>query len=102
MTLTHLDADGSAHMVDVGAKAVTQRQATATGRITLSDDALAAGALAPTIDARDAAVRARASVARARPGRATRVDEDFVMVSSSRHEGRWGFRRRAVVTRAAR
>ncbi len=42
MSLTHLDADGSAHMVDVGAKAVTQRQATATGRITLSEEALAA------------------------------------------------------------
>ncbi len=42
MSLTHLDADGSAHMVDVGDKAVTQRQATATGRITLSPQAITA------------------------------------------------------------
>ncbi|KQM79233.1 molybdenum cofactor biosynthesis protein MoaC [Sphingomonas sp. Leaf22] len=42
MSLTHLDADGSAHMVDVGGKAVTQRVAVATGRITMSAKALAA------------------------------------------------------------
>ncbi|KQN91427.1 molybdenum cofactor biosynthesis protein MoaC [Sphingomonas sp. Leaf67] len=42
MSLTHLDAEGSAHMVDVGGKAVTQRVATATGRITMSPEALAA------------------------------------------------------------
>ncbi len=42
MSLTHLDADGSAHMVDVGGKAVTQRVAIATGRITMSPEALAA------------------------------------------------------------
>ncbi len=42
MSLTHLDADGSAHMVDVGGKAVTARQAVATGRIRLSGEALAA------------------------------------------------------------
>ncbi|MEP9403402.1 cyclic pyranopterin monophosphate synthase MoaC [Sphingomonas sp. VNH70] len=40
MSLTHLDAEGNAHMVDVGAKAVTQRLAVATGRITLSTEAL--------------------------------------------------------------
>ncbi|MFV1918753.1 cyclic pyranopterin monophosphate synthase MoaC [Sphingomonas sp. MJ1 (PH-R8)] len=40
--LTHLDAEGHARMVDVGNKAVTARQATATGRITMSDEALAA------------------------------------------------------------
>ncbi|MDB5695230.1 MAG: moaC [Sphingomonas bacterium] len=38
--LTHLDAAGAAHMVDVGAKAVTAREATATGRITMSAFAL--------------------------------------------------------------
>lgn len=42
MSLTHLDADGSAHMVDVSGKAVTQRIAVATGRITMSAEALAA------------------------------------------------------------
>ena len=39
--LTHLDETGAARMVDVGGKAVTAREATATGRITLSPAALA-------------------------------------------------------------
>ncbi|OYY68986.1 cyclic pyranopterin monophosphate synthase MoaC [Sphingomonas sp. 28-63-12] len=34
--LTHLDASGAAHMVDVGGKADTMREAVATGRITMS------------------------------------------------------------------
>ncbi len=34
--LTHVRADGSAHMVDVSAKAVTARQASAAGRVLLS------------------------------------------------------------------
>ncbi len=42
MSLTHLDADGSARMVDVGDKVPTRRVAIATGRITMSPDALAA------------------------------------------------------------
>ena len=37
--LTHLDADGSARMVDVSAKAVTAREAVAAGRIDMSDEA---------------------------------------------------------------
>lgn len=40
--LTHIDADGAARMVDVGDKAVTQRQAVASGRITMSGQAAAA------------------------------------------------------------
>ena len=40
--LTHLDADGGAHMVDVSAKADTAREAVAEGRITMSAEALAA------------------------------------------------------------
>ena len=40
--LTHLDADGSARMVDVSAKAHTARVAIAEGRIRLSAEALAA------------------------------------------------------------
>ncbi|WP_374297137.1 cyclic pyranopterin monophosphate synthase MoaC [Sphingomonas sp.] len=40
--LTHIDADGAARMVDVGDKAVTQRQAVASGRITMSPEAAAA------------------------------------------------------------
>ncbi|MFM5915829.1 MAG: cyclic pyranopterin monophosphate synthase MoaC [Chakrabartia godavariana] len=40
--LTHLDDAGAAHMVDVGAKAVTQREAVAEGRITMTAEALAA------------------------------------------------------------
>ena len=38
--LTHLDKEGSAHMVDVSAKATTAREATASGRITMSAQAL--------------------------------------------------------------
>jgi cyclic pyranopterin phosphate synthase len=40
--LTHLDEAGAAHMVDVSAKAVTKRTATAAGHIAMSADALAA------------------------------------------------------------
>ncbi|WP_281965739.1 cyclic pyranopterin monophosphate synthase MoaC [Serinicoccus marinus] len=40
--LTHLRADGSAHMVDVSTKEVTARSATARGRVDLSADAVAA------------------------------------------------------------
>ncbi len=40
--LTHLDEAGAARMVDVGGKPVTKRAATATGRITMSAEALAA------------------------------------------------------------
>jgi cyclic pyranopterin monophosphate synthase len=39
--LTHFDAQGQAHMVDVGAKAVTQRVAVAQGRITMQTATLA-------------------------------------------------------------
>jgi cyclic pyranopterin phosphate synthase len=42
--LTHLDETGAAHMVDVGGKLVTAREAIATGRITMS--AIAAAAIA--------------------------------------------------------
>ena len=37
--LTHLDSTGAAHMVDVGAKADTRREAVATGRIEMSAEA---------------------------------------------------------------
>lgn len=40
--LTHLDAQGVAHMVDVGGKADTARQATASGRITMTAEAASA------------------------------------------------------------
>ena len=39
---THLDESGAATMVDVGAKPETRRSATASGRIVMSADALAA------------------------------------------------------------
>ncbi|KQT32239.1 molybdenum cofactor biosynthesis protein MoaC [Sphingomonas sp. Leaf412] len=42
MSLTHIDAAGAARMVDVGAKQPTRREATATGRITMSAAAAAA------------------------------------------------------------
>ena len=40
--LSHLDAEGNARMVEVGAKPETQRRATARGRIAMSAGALAA------------------------------------------------------------
>ena len=40
--LTHLDETGAAHMVDVSGKAVTAREAVATGRIRMSAEALEA------------------------------------------------------------
>jgi cyclic pyranopterin phosphate synthase len=40
--LTHVRADGTAHMVDVSAKAVTARRAAAAGRVLLSPAAVAA------------------------------------------------------------
>lgn len=40
--LTHLDENGAARMVDVGAKAETRREAVATGRIAMSAEAAAA------------------------------------------------------------
>ena len=39
--LTHFDAHGQAHMVDVGAKAATHRKAIAQGRIVMNSDTLA-------------------------------------------------------------
>ncbi|MEW5755739.1 MAG: cyclic pyranopterin monophosphate synthase MoaC [Pseudomonadota bacterium] len=38
--LTHFNAQGEAHMVDVGAKAETQREAVACGRIAMQPDTL--------------------------------------------------------------
>jgi len=40
--LTHVRADGSAHMVDVSAKAVTAREASAAGRVLVSAAVVAA------------------------------------------------------------
>jgi cyclic pyranopterin phosphate synthase len=40
--LTHLDETGAARMVDVGGKPVTQREAVASGRVTMSAEAAAA------------------------------------------------------------
>lgn len=39
-TLTHLDTQGRAHMVDVGAKAVTERSATAEARVLMQPETL--------------------------------------------------------------
>lgn len=41
-SLTHIDHDGNARMVDVGAKAETRRTAVASGRIAMTAEALAA------------------------------------------------------------
>ncbi|NJP39610.1 cyclic pyranopterin monophosphate synthase MoaC [Oscillospiraceae bacterium HV4-5-C5C] len=42
MGLTHIDDQGNAHMVEVGAKAVTHREATASGTIRLNEAAFTA------------------------------------------------------------
>lgn len=39
--LTHLDASGAAHMVDVGDKALTSREAVAEGRVVMAPETLA-------------------------------------------------------------
>jgi cyclic pyranopterin phosphate synthase len=51
--LTHVRSDGTAHMVDVSAKAVTTREASAAGRVLLSAAAVAAlrGGTVPKGDA---------------------------------------------------
>ena len=51
--LTHVRADGSAHMVDVSAKPITAREASAAGRVELSAAAVAAlrGGTVPKGDA---------------------------------------------------
>ncbi|MGL5447747.1 MAG: cyclic pyranopterin monophosphate synthase MoaC [Rhabdaerophilum sp.] len=38
--LTHLDASGAAHMVDVGDKALTSREAVAEGRVVMASETL--------------------------------------------------------------
>jgi cyclic pyranopterin monophosphate synthase len=58
--LTHLDKTGAAHMVDVGDKAVTAREAVAEGRITMTPETLA---LALSGDAKKGSVRAAAEFA---------------------------------------
>ncbi|MCB1513106.1 MAG: cyclic pyranopterin monophosphate synthase MoaC, partial [Hyphomicrobiaceae bacterium] len=40
--LTHIGADGSAHMVDVGAKAETERTAVASGAVKMKPETLRA------------------------------------------------------------
>ena len=40
--LTHLDESGAAHMVDISAKAATVREASASGQISMSQQAIAA------------------------------------------------------------
>ena len=40
--LTHFDAHGNAHMVDVGKKAETEREATATGSVLVGNMTIAA------------------------------------------------------------
>lgn len=41
ISLTHLDAEGNARMVDVGDKAITQREARAQARVFMDSDTLA-------------------------------------------------------------
>ena len=58
--LTHIDETGRAHMVDVSAKAVTTREATAEGFVAMNPQTLA---LALSGDAKKGDVRATAEIA---------------------------------------
>jgi cyclic pyranopterin phosphate synthase len=88
-SLTHFDAKGSAHMVDVGAKAATHRVAIASGRIVMKPATLrliAAGAAkkgdvlgVARIAAVQAAKRAAELIPLAHPVALTRVTVDFTL-----------------------
>jgi cyclic pyranopterin monophosphate synthase len=88
--LNHLRADGSAHMVDVSAKDVTVRAATAAGRVLLSAQAVAAlrGGTVPKGDALSVARIAGIQAAKrtpdliplAHPIRVHAVEVDLVVV----------------------
>ncbi len=58
--LTHIDATGRAHMVDVSDKAITAREAVAEGRVDMSPETLA---LALSGDAKKGDVRGTAEIA---------------------------------------
>jgi cyclic pyranopterin phosphate synthase len=59
-SLTHLDEKGQVHMVDVGAKSVTAREALATGRVRMARDTLK---VALEGDSKKGSVRAAAELA---------------------------------------
>jgi cyclic pyranopterin phosphate synthase len=87
MALTHFDAQGAAHMVDVGEKAETHRIARAAGRITMRPETLAlvqAGTAAKgdvvgvaRVAAIQAAKRASELIPLAHPLALTRVAAEF-------------------------
>jgi tetratricopeptide (TPR) repeat protein len=99
--LTHFDAAGQAHMVDVGAKAETERIARATGRIRMQPETLAlilsgdarkgdvlgiariAGIQASRIGDIDAAIEAYRKVLRERPGAVEAVQSLEHLLQSS-------------------
>jgi cyclic pyranopterin phosphate synthase len=60
MSLTHLDADGRARMVDIGDKPMSAREAAASGRVRMQPETLAA---ALSGDAKKGDVRAAAEFA---------------------------------------
>ena len=68
--LTHVRGDGTAHMVDISAKAVTAREASAAGRVLLSSAAVAA-LRDGTVPKGDALAVARAIARSPRPRRTT-------------------------------
>ena len=88
MALTHFDAQGAAHMVDVGAKAETRRVARAAGKIVMRPETLAligAGTAAKgdvlgvaRIAAIQAAKRTADLIPLAHPLALTRVAAEFV------------------------
>jgi cyclic pyranopterin phosphate synthase len=88
-TLTHVDATGAAHMVEVGAKAETAREAIASGEVHMTAEAarlLAAGELAKgdalavaRIAAISATKQAHLLIPLCHPVRVTGVDVELVV-----------------------
>ena len=98
--LTHFDAEGSAHMVDVGAKPATHRVAVASGRIVMQPATLrliAAGA-------REEGRRARRRAHRRGPGGQARRRADPARAPDRPHARRRRLRARtrSVLGRASR
>ena len=87
--LTHVDATGAAHMVEVGAKAETAREAVASGEVQMTEEAarlLAAGELAKgdalavaRIAAISATKQAHLLIPLCHPVRVTGVDVDLAV-----------------------
>lgn len=105
--LTHLNADGAAHMVDVGAKAETHRVAEASARVTMSAeayDAIARGNLkkgdalgAARIAGIMAAKRTSELIPLCHPIQLTKVEIEIFLLDKDGENGRAGERERRMI-----